>query len=35
VPQAADALDQYVDAVNDVRLWLDDMARALAGWLET
>ncbi|QXT39749.1 zinc-ribbon domain-containing protein [Gymnodinialimonas ceratoperidinii] len=35
VPQAADVLDQYVEVVNDARLWLDETARALAGWLET
>ncbi|ABD53396.1 zinc-ribbon domain-containing protein [Jannaschia sp. CCS1] len=31
VPQLGPALEQYVDAVNSARFWLDDMARSLAG----
>ncbi|WP_341863443.1 zinc-ribbon domain-containing protein [Gymnodinialimonas sp. 57CJ19] len=31
VPQVAQVLDSYVEAVNSARFWLDDMARSLAG----
>lgn len=31
VPQVAQALDSYVEAVNSARFWLDDMARSIAG----
>ncbi len=31
VPQAASALESYVDTVNAARFWLDDLARSVAG----
>ncbi len=31
VPQVAPYLERYVEAINNARFWLDDMARSLAG----